>query len=1259
MKFHKLETLNLNSLYGEQAVDFDAVAGGAGMFLIHGPTGSGKSTLLDALCLALYGRTPRLGDTGKETADGIEAGASDDSASRVMSQGTGRCMARLELSVQDEQGTRRRYRASWSVKRAYEKPDGTFQKPYRKLEEWVNGEWSVIVDSWKVKDFEAPFETLLRGLTFVDFQRTVLLAQFKFREFLEADATARTAILERMTDSSVFREIGKRASEAWSRADQEFKRLELELTGTAPLTADARGRLENDLEEARAKQAAASAELGMLDGARTFWRGLQQAEGQLGDAHAAADKAAQQRREQASTLAALAEDTRLAPGRMALAEWTRCHEEATAHAAKVEAAKKEAEGAAELERAAQGVHAGKAEAHRAALLARTTQLPAVEDAEKAWAAAAQVQREAAQAKTRAEALSSEADRLGGEADNARTTLESRREALLKSDKALAAIPAAASLLAAEGKVAMLAANLSGRAQAVVQARKTTQSKRDAVGLHAAARGPKESHALGKHGLEDAARREEATAVTALRQLTGGRATGEFIQELEVQRDRLDVRLRQFSTLTQGLATRDTVARDVEKRTAEAAGAMDQLARASDRLSQCEAEVTRLALELAPVRDHVKSLDSLLKVLDHRDVLRPDQRCPVCGSEEHPYRVHPDLAPSVDAERARRKELGARLEVLEKAHEDARLAATQAGLEKAGLAERVSTLSQELQNKREELARSSRELDATAREAGLQAAEAGAAAGEAQRAEQQRQRIVETLTRVRTCESELTEARTALAEAEGNAKAAQHALELHEQQAAALATALEALEQDATERARAEAEARTALEAELAQLEVDGADPAAGAALVASRAAEVRSLQGARVGLQEAVRDALIEYEKAKASHLAAVGAASTAADEAANLALEADRLGSVARSHLAGVEPSSVRTGLNEAVEKAATALSAALEDLTAARLRAKALAADLVARDEHFKALETKAHAARALLDGAMRVLGISTEGEIEARSLADAARTAAEAVCTAIEHAERDAATLREAAEALRARLLAARPEGERADAVASERLPVLDAAATKAKEASDTWVRTVALHEKALADDDAVRAEHAGRAAELERARQDLAHWQVIQELVGTRKGEQFATVVQALNLQRVLGYANHHLARFMDRYELEQVIHVKNGPQLDFRVIDKQQQGAVRTLKGLSGGESFVVSLALALGLASMRSSRLRVETLLIDEGFGALDPQTLADAHHALEALQGAVGVQIGIISHVAYLKDKIGAQIEVKPDGAGRSRVFA
>ncbi|MCO5762605.1 MAG: hypothetical protein NHG36_13980 [Chromatiaceae bacterium] len=121
---------------------------------------------------------------------------------------------------------------------------------------------------------------------------------------------------------------------------------------------------------------------------------------------------------------------------------------------------------------------------------------------------------------------------------------------------------------------------------------------------------------------------------------------------------------------------------------------------------------------------------------------------------------------------------------------------------------------------------------------------------------------------------------------------------------------------------------------------------------------------------------------------------------------------------------------------------------------------------------------------------------------------------------------------------------------------------------------------------------------------------------------------------------------------DRYLL---IHDDDRP-LELSVIDNYQAGEVRSTKNLSGGESFIVSLALALGLSQMASRKVRVDSLFLDEGFGTLDEEALDTALATLAGLRQE-GKLIGVISHVATLKERIATQIQVIPLTGGRSRL--
>jgi len=112
----------------------------------------------------------------------------------------------------------------------------------------------------------------------------------------------------------------------------------------------------------------------------------------------------------------------------------------------------------------------------------------------------------------------------------------------------------------------------------------------------------------------------------------------------------------------------------------------------------------------------------------------------------------------------------------------------------------------------------------------------------------------------------------------------------------------------------------------------------------------------------------------------------------------------------------------------------------------------------------------------------------------------------------------------------------------------------------------------------------------------------------------------------------------------------------GTDLALQVIDRDMGDDIRAVESLSGGESFLVSLALALGLSSLSSHDTRIESLFIDEGFGTLDPESLDTAIASLDALQAA-GRQVGVISHVQTLVERIGVQIKVQSMGGGESRI--
>jgi exonuclease SbcC len=172
------------------------------------------------------------------------------------------------------------------------------------------------------------------------------------------------------------------------------------------------------------------------------------------------------------------------------------------------------------------------------------------------------------------------------------------------------------------------------------------------------------------------------------------------------------------------------------------------------------------------------------------------------------------------------------------------------------------------------------------------------------------------------------------------------------------------------------------------------------------------------------------------------------------------------------------------------------------------------------------------------------------------------------------------------------------------------------------------------------------------EIEREQKIIQPYAILNSLIGSAQGDNFKRFAQNLTLGYLLSLANQHLNTLNPRYYL-----VKNEHKdLELLIEDRYMANELRDVKTLSGGESFLVSLALALGLSDMVSSKVSIDSLFLDEGFGTLDPETLNDALVTLNKLQES-GKMIGIISHVETLKEEIPRQIRIEKVSNGRGLV--
>src|SRR5690554_5327601 len=234
MKILSIRLKNINALKGEWKIDFTKEPfNGSSLFAITGPTGAGKTTLLDAICLALYSRTPRMSSISK-------------SSNELMTRHTADCLVEVEFAVKD-QG----YRAFWSQRRARDKADGALQDAKTEL---AHLDGRIITDKLSEKPREVE---RLTGLDFQRFTQSMLLAQGGFAAFLEASANDRAGLLEQLTGTEIYGEISQRVYEKQKEQAQLLENFNQRAEGLSLLTVD-------ELSEPQSQLAAAEQQAQLL-----------------------------------------------------------------------------------------------------------------------------------------------------------------------------------------------------------------------------------------------------------------------------------------------------------------------------------------------------------------------------------------------------------------------------------------------------------------------------------------------------------------------------------------------------------------------------------------------------------------------------------------------------------------------------------------------------------------------------------------------------------------------------------------------------------------------------------------------------------------------------------------------------------------------------------------------------------------------------------------------------------------------------------
>ena len=1251
MRILRISGKNLASLAGEFTVDFEAEPlASSGLFAISGPTGAGKSTLLDALCLALYGATPRLlkragsqlPDVGGDTVSALDPRT-------LLRRGMAEAWAEVDFVGSDDG----RYRARWSVRRAYNKPGGALQPARITLHRLPE------LAPLGGTNTEVAIEIVARiGLSFEQFTRAVLLAQNEFSAFLKTDENERGELLETLTGTTIYTDISRRAFERYKLEQSRTQLLQAKLANQAPLSAEQRTELDTERTNAELAQAALDARHGALE-QQLRWhqehaalaRSEADAETALLAANGARDEATE-RRQRLATLEAVQ------PARALVADVARLESERKAAIAA--SARHDAELAGALEsrrRAGQELDAAmtRLDGAEEALRAAAPQLDAAKalDAslralapahEQAHAGLAAARNSVREARTAHEAKAAELARAQRSRDAALAwlTAQARLEPLASQwqrwERQLTQAEQAADALAA-GTAALTSAR-SAAEQAAGRAAQAAAALTGAI---------EQVEAL------DVKRRSAMAAFDAF----DGEAIGNARQALETRREQLATAERTWLDLSAAAEALANVGREQARMEAARGAAQDSLDKASSEAPALEAAQTQAERSLAAAE-----LACAASVEQLRANLIDDAPCPVCGAAEHPYahqddRLHAMLATlraQVDACRLQVRANGAQQASANAALSAARERLDALAQERDTLAQRSATLSRNW------------EADTLAQESPAQESPMPQARAEwfgAQRAL-------------------LRDAFDAQAAQEAAWRTAAGARDAAQRDADAAQAVLARLRQDADTERDASARLHNELQSHTVRLETVATqldhlllelDPALAAAhgdgwqsawrhdppgWRAARAAEAADWQ-AQSALQTRAATAAMTLE----TEVTAALARSTDLDQTlASADAEFGRL-DAALTHMRGERAAlwegrvtgDIERGLNGAVLAARDALTArqsAANEAAQLETRARTALAQLAERIAELD--NAGASAATALADWlddyrrhADRLDPVDDSAELARLLQVGAAWLAGErSALSALDAASATASAVLGERRAQRAAHLAAKPgQAQPPDEVSA----LFDVVQRERQAAHDA---TSALRLRTLQDDE--RRRHAEASlAEIEAQQAVEQRWGKLSELIGSSDGKKFRNYAQQFTLDVLLGYANAHLGQLAKRYRLERVSY-QGMPSLALMVRDQDMGGEVRSVNSLSGGESFLVSLALALGLASLSSNRVRVESLFIDEGFGSLDSETLGVAMDALDALQ-SMGRKVGVISHVQEMTERIATRVLVRPAGGGSSAV--